>query len=85
MQYTEQSHITSIKDIKAFFKYLVRDRNLALQPDSLFNTYLDPETGAPVLSQDECALFDRLMDEAFALCEKSNADIYEIGINIMYS
>ncbi|MCQ2253549.1 MAG: hypothetical protein MJZ61_08870 [Bacteroidales bacterium] len=83
MTYTDQSHITSIKEIKAFFKYLVRERNLALQPDSLFSTYLDPETGTPIFTQDECALFDRLMDEAFAICEKSNADIYEIGVNTL--
>ncbi len=83
MIYNQQSHITSVKDIKAFFKYLVRERNIPLQPDSMFDKYLDSETQDPVFSAEECELYDRLMDEAFEVCEKLNADIYEIGINTL--
>ncbi|MCQ2249724.1 MAG: hypothetical protein MJZ66_01305 [Bacteroidales bacterium] len=83
MSYTAQSHITSVKDVKAFFKYLVRERNIPLQPDMVFANYLDADTQNPVFPPEECELFDRLMDEAFEVCEKLNADIYEIGINTL--
>lgn len=84
MTYTQQSHIQSVKDIKAFFRYLVQERKITLQPDYLFEKYVSEETGERVFSDEECALFDRLMDEAFAVCEKLNADIYEIGVNILF-
>ncbi len=84
MTYTPQSHIQTVKDVKAFFRYLVDERKITLQPDNLFEKYVNDGDGAPVFNEDECALFDRLMDEAFDVCGKYNADIYEIGINIVF-
>lgn len=46
----------------------------------MFEDYVSCENGINTFTLDECAIYNRLMDESFAVCEKEGVDIYEIGL-----
>ena len=82
MQYNKETRITSVDDVKAFFHHLVSERMVNFHPDDRFEDYVADDGGAS-FSQEECAVYNRLMDESFDVCEKKGADIYAIGLELM--
>lgn len=80
MTYNINSHIESVEDVKAFFRHLVDEHNLSFHPDDMFEDYISCEGSINTFTLEECAIYNRLMDESFVVCEKANADIYEIGL-----
>ena len=83
MQYNKETRITSVDDVKAFFHHLVNERNLNLHPDDRFEDYVSCDDGSNTFSQEECSVYNRLMDESFDVCEKNGVDIYAIGLELM--
>ena len=83
MQYNKETRITSVDDVKAFFHHLVSERNLNFHPDDRFEDYVSCDDGSNTFSQEECSVYNRLMDESFDVCEKNGADIYAIGLELM--
>jgi phenylalanine-4-hydroxylase len=84
MPYTKESRITTIDDVKEFFAHLVNERRLVFHPDDRFEDYVSDD-GREAFSEEECAIYNRLMDESFEVCEKNNADIYAIGLEVTQS
>ncbi len=82
MHYNNETRITSVNDVKDFFHHLVNERKVNFHPDDRFEDYV-PEDGVPSFSQEECAIYNHLMDESFDVCEKNGADIYAIGLGLM--
>ena len=82
MQYNKETRITSVDDVKNFFHHLVSERKVNFHPDDRFEDYVS-EDGVPSFSQEECTVYNRLMDESFDVCEKKGADIYAIGLELM--
>lgn len=80
MIYTNESHILSVKDVEAFFHHIVFERKVNFHPDDMFEDYVSCEGGINTFSIEECAIYNRLMDESFAVCKKEGVDIYEIGL-----
>ncbi|MBR1882714.1 MAG: hypothetical protein IJ808_06835 [Muribaculaceae bacterium] len=78
MTYTEQSHISSLSDVRDFACYLYNKRKVAFHPDDDFADYVNDETQKPTFTKEEVSLFNRLTDECFEVCERENADIYEV-------
>lgn len=76
MDINNSTHITSLDDVKEFFKYLYKDKKLNLHPDDLFTEDMGNVT------TDEAPLFNRLMDECFDVCEMTNTDIYGICLEV---
>ena len=83
MQYNKETRITSVDDVKAFFHHLVNERNLNFHPDDRFEDYVSCGDGSNTFSQEECSVYNRLMDESFDVCEKNGVDIYAIGLELM--
>ena len=83
MQYTKESRITTIDDVKGFFSHLVSECQIAFHPDDRFEDYVSIEDGHNTFSQEECDIYNRLMDDCFDVCEKNGADIYALGLEIM--
>ncbi|MCQ2219933.1 MAG: hypothetical protein MJZ12_00990 [Prevotella sp.] len=81
MMYSSNSHITSVKDVETFFHHIVFERKVNFHPDDMFEDYVSCEGGINTFTLEECAIYNRLMDESFLICEKSGIDIYEIGLN----
>lgn len=81
MKYNNDSHIMQVEDIKVFFHHLLEDRKLSYHPDDDFKSYVNFETGERTFTDDEAKLYNRLMAEAFAVCEEANIDIYGIGLD----
>lgn len=79
--YSSNSHITSVKDVETFFHHIVFERKVNFHPDDMFEDYVSCEGGINTFTLEECAIYNRLMDESFLICEKSGIDIYEIGLN----
>ena len=83
MQYNKETRITSVDDVKAFFHHLGNERNLNFHPDDRFEDYVSCDDGSNTFSQEECSVYNRLMDESFDVCEKNGVDIYAIGLELM--
>ena len=83
MQYNNETRITSVDDVKEFFHHLVSERNLNFHPDDRFEDYVSCDDGSNTFSQEECSVYNRLMDESFDVCEKNGVDIYAIGLELM--
>ena len=83
MQYNNETRITSVDDVKEFFHHLVGERNLNFHPDDRFEDYVSCDDGSNTFSQEECSVYNRLMDESFDVCEKNGVDIYAIGLDLM--
>ena len=81
MIYTNESHILSVKDVEAFFHHIVFERKVNFHPDDMFEDYVSCEGGINTFTLEECAIYNRLMDESFAVCKKDDVDIYEIGLD----
>ena len=81
MIYTNESHILSVKDVEAFFHHIVFERKVNFHPDDMFEDYVSCEGGINTFTLEECAIYNRLMDECFAVCQSEDVDIYEIGLD----
>ena len=79
MQYTNESVIVTIDDVKEFFNHLVNERQVVFHPDDSFEEYKFQD-GHRVFTQKECVVYNCLMDESFEVCEKYGADIYALGL-----
>ena len=73
-----ETRMNTIEDVKAFAQYLTNDLHLNFHPDDDFSFYVNYETKEPTFSPEEAAKYNALMNECFDVCEKENADIYEI-------
>jgi len=80
MTYNSKSHIKSVKDVEAFFHHIIFERKVNFHPDDMFEDYVSCENGSNTFTLEECAVYNRLMDESFDICEKTGIDIYGIGL-----
>ena len=85
MMYDKNSHILSVEDVKVFFHHLVDERKVNFHPDDDFADYICYEDRTPTFTQTEVAIYNRLMDESFDVCEKANVDIYDIGCTFLFN
>ena len=83
MDYNADSHILSVDDVRFFFHHLVEERKVNFHPDDDFADYVSLKDHTPTFSDEEVVIYNRLMDESFDVCDKSNTDIYEIGIKFL--
>lgn len=83
MIYSDFSHIKSIEDVNLFFHHLIYDRKINFHPDDDFSDYINNEDSSPAFSSEEVRTYNQLMDESFDVCEKSNIDIYGIGLQML--
>ena len=84
MTYSPSSHIKTVKDVETFFHHIVSERKVNFHPDNMFEDYVSCEGGISTFTIDECAIYNRLMDESFNVCKNADVDIYEIGINELF-
>lgn len=80
MIYGKEYHILSTKDVETFFHHLVHERKVNFHPDDMFEDYVSCEGGINSFTIDECAIYNRLMDECFRVCDNEGVDIYSIGL-----
>ena len=81
-KYSQDSHITTVEEVKAFFHHIVYDLDLNFHPDDDFKSYVCYETGGRTMDDAQAALYNRLMDEAFDVCDNDDM-VYEIGSEIL--
>lgn len=82
MQYNKDSHINNVDDVRKFFHYIVNERNVNFNPDDMFEDYMSAD-GTTAFTPEECEIYNRLVEEAFKICDKENVDIYEIALDIL--
>ena len=63
MIYGKENHILSTKDVETFFHHLVLERKVNFHPDDMFEDYVSCEGGINTFTIDECAIYNRLMNE----------------------
>lgn len=84
MKYNFDSHITSVADVATFFHHIAFERKVNFHPDDMFEDYVSCEGGINTFTLEECAIYNRLMDESFKVCEKEGVDIYSIGLTELH-
>ena len=77
MQYNKDSHIDNVDVVRKFFHYIVEERNVNFNSDDMFRDYILAD-GSNAFTPEECEIYNRLVEEAFKICDKENVDIYEI-------
>jgi len=82
MQYNKDSHINNVDDVRKFFHYIVEERNVNFNPDDMFRDYMLAD-GSNAFTPEECEIYNRLVEEAFNICDKENVGIYEIALDIL--
>ena len=82
MQYNKDSHINNVDDVRKFFHYIVEERNMNFNPDDMFRDYMLAD-GSNAFTPEECKIYNRLVEEAFKICDKENVGIYEIALDIL--
>lgn len=60
MKYTENKHITSIDEVKAFASYLINDLDVNLHPDNDFADYVSYKTNERTFTDEEPSICNRL-------------------------
>jgi hypothetical protein len=73
--------IKTVEDVKTFFNELYEE-GLSFHPDDLFEQYIHRNTGKPLYSEEEAKQRNTLLAQAFNVCKKEDADIYELGMEI---
>jgi hypothetical protein len=69
--------IENIEDVAIFFTELFNE-GVSAHPDDDFNDYINYETKEATYTIEEAMLRNELMNSSFIICEKANADIYEL-------
>lgn len=72
------THISSMDEVKEFFRYIVYDLHINFHPDDDFKDY-----GLKQFSNEDIICLNNLMDESFSVCKASGEDIYAIGLDIL--
>lgn len=80
-KYTQESHITTAEEVKDFFHHIVYDLDINFHPDDDFKDYVSYETGERTMVDKQAELYNRLMDEAFEVCDD---EVYGIGSEVLF-
>ena len=81
-KYTQDSHITSVEEVRDFFHHIVYDLGINFHPDDDFKSYVNYETGERSMDDEQAELYNRLMDEVFEVCNDEDM-VYEIGCEML--
>lgn len=81
--YTEDSHIETIEDVRAFFTLVVERVGDEWHPDDEYSCYKDPKTKESIFTPEETALYNRLQKECFDICDAKDEDIYDLGWEVI--
>lgn len=73
--------IKTVADVKTFFRHLTSE-GVNFHPDNPFEDYIHIETKKPTFTKAEAAKRNKLMQQAFAVCDRQGEDIYGIAIDI---
>ncbi len=77
--------IETINDVEHFFHHLIQNESLNFHPDEDFGNYFNLETDLPSYTPEEADFRNKLMEACFEVCDKENADIYDIGITMLFN
>lgn len=77
--------IQTTADVEKFINCLIQEENLNFHPDEDFKNYVQVDTGLPSYTEEEAELRNHLLDQSFDICERYQADIYQIGIEILFN
>ena len=80
-------NIQTMQDVEQFLRYVIEPNGLALgmgfHPDNDFADYIKKEDGKKAFSNDEAKTLNEMANKCFDICEKQNADIYALALDII--
>ena len=79
------NQIKNLSDVETYFKQLILEEKLNFHPEEDFRNYVLLDTGLSSYNEEEAELRNHLLDECFDVCERYQADIYQIGIEILFN
>lgn len=73
-------HIENTENARDFIGFVINKLDVNFHPDTPFEDYIKSEK--PSFTQEEAELANILLDECFEVCERENADIYELTADV---
>ena len=80
--YSSTNQIQNIDDVKAFFHHLAFDMSISFHPDDTFEEMVSPGY-LGFFSPENMVLYDTLMDKCWQVCEQTDTNIYQLGIEFI--
>jgi len=79
------SNISTIDEVRAFFKALIDELSLSFHPDDSFDGYGNHVNGqwVDLFTPEEATQLDAIMQQCWKVCYDNNTDIYTIGMILM--
>lgn len=78
--------IQTMQGVEQFLRYVIEPNGLALgmgfHPDNDFADYIK-ENGEKIFSDNEAKTLNEMTSKCFDICEKQNADIYALALDII--
>ncbi len=81
-EYWTRTDIQTVRNVEAFFSYLITNQKLNFHPDTPMADYVDADY-EQYFSDKTAKRFDEIMEECFSVCKKNKVDIYSIGIALL--
>lgn len=79
-------NIQTMQGVEQFLRHVIEPNGLALgmgfHPDNDFADYIK-EDGEKAFSSDEAKTLNEMTSKCFDICEKQNADIYALALDII--
>ncbi|QYH38459.1 hypothetical protein GYM62_06465 [Algoriphagus sp. NBT04N3] len=77
------SALISVNNVEISFHHLIHEERLNFHPDEGFENYINLETKRQTYTDEEAAIRNNLMEQAFQVCDRQQADIYQIGADLL--
>lgn len=79
------SNVSTVEDVRAFFKALMDELSLSFHPDDSFDGYGNQVNGqwVDLFTPEEATQLDAIMHQCWKVCYDNNTDIYKIGLILM--
>ena len=82
----QQFKIENLQDVENVLRYVIEPQGLSIgmgfHPDDDFCDYVK-NNGERAFSDEDAATLNKYINDCFTICEQNNADIYEIGLDIL--
>lgn len=80
MTFNPTKPLTDLGDVVSFFEFLHMELKAVWHPDDDFTTYVHLDNKEPSWSKAEGEMLNTRMNEAFDICNRTDKDIYELGM-----
>lgn len=77
-----EKNLQTIEDVQEFLNDCINYLGLAFHPDTNFIDYVS-SNGYPLYNEEQAEISNKMMEQAFDICDELDVDIYEMALNLL--